>query len=143
MELEPDSLPQVVQALLSLLGWFEQTFGANLTLLLLVGGVLMTFGWRLYQHWREDREVNLALEEKEKSIQRLAADNRELRILLFKQVFGWSDVQVERYILLNQPTDGAAARRQLEGPDAPVASTGPTGIPEPTPKPPKHRRRSQ
>jgi hypothetical protein len=143
MEIEPDSLPQIVEALIGLLRGLEATFGPDVTLLLVIGTVVLGICWRVYQQWLESKEVNLALEEKERTIQRLAAVNRELRILVYKEVHKWSDEQVQRFILLNEPPDGPSARRQLEGPDAPVATEGSSGISKPKSKSAQQKRSSR
>ena len=74
----------------------------------------VAFSWRVYQDYRRDRETNALVAEKERTIQRLAADNRELRIALLKNLGKWSDEDIQRYILLNVPPDGPAARKLLE-----------------------------
>lgn len=65
--------------------------------------------------WYRSRQGDALVDEKERTIQRLADENRELRIVIFKEVHSWSDDQIEKWILRNERPDGAATRRVLEG----------------------------
>ena len=88
--------------------------GAGMYLLLLL------MGWRIYQNFRRDRATDQVLEEKEKALQRAASEAREYRIAFFKDKIGWTDEQVERFLVRNQFDDGRSARQALEGHTAEV-----------------------
>jgi len=70
---------------------------------------------RLYSDRRKDKEVNLLIEEKERTIQRLAKEAREYKILYFKKVENWSDEDIEHILMKNDFTDGVEARKHMEG----------------------------
>lgn len=66
--------------------------------------------WGEYRRWSEESKV---IAEKERTIQRLAADNRLLRIQHLKSQ-GWTDEDIDRYLIANDYSTGAEARRSLE-----------------------------
>lgn len=68
---------------------------------------------RLYIDHTKEKETNAALDEKERTIQRLAQDNRELRIVNLK-VQGWSVDEIDRFVIRNEFKNPAEARGQLE-----------------------------
>ena len=54
-------------------------------------------GWKFWADWKTDREVHLALAEKEKTIQRMANMERFLRAALFKHL-GWTEKDIMTHI---------------------------------------------
>lgn len=107
--------PELINAFTDFLRLLHDTLGPSgmlgvpAILLALVGFVM----------WRRSRQTNALVQEKERTIQRLANDNRELRIIIAVQVWKWDDERVERYIARNLHPDGPASRRALEGDDQP------------------------
>lgn len=91
-----------------------QAFGTSGTIILFAMFILGSFGWRYYNDRRKDREIRQLVEEKERTIQRLAKQECELRIYWLKNMAGWTDEQVERFIMLADFPDGPSARRALE-----------------------------
>jgi hypothetical protein len=85
------------------LDWFYKTYGPNWTLVLIFSIPIAIFGWQVFQALRKDREANLAISAKEETIQRLADENRLYRILIAQEKWGWSEQQIEKYILKNEP----------------------------------------
>ena len=96
------------------LDWCVQNLGPDRTVVLVVvvGGFFLLTGF--LKNRRADRAWNVALEEKERTIQRLAEEVREHRLLIYTRVLGYSQEQAERMILRNIPEDGPAARKALE-----------------------------
>lgn len=77
--------------------------------------IVLVMAWKWYNIYRKDQEEKSALNEKERSIQRLAQENREYKIIILKEKFKWSDEQIEKYILENRGfDDGPSARKSLE-----------------------------
>jgi hypothetical protein len=115
---------------------FIQTLIANYgrwgTIGIFLGIALLSAGWRIYQQRRKDKEVNLALKEKNRTIQRLAEQERNFRILFFKEKCGWTDDEIEKFVMKNEFEDVPSARRELEGETPP---------PQPTNKPKPSRRK--
>lgn len=111
----PDDLPGVIDAIKDLLEVLIAHYGAGGTLAIFAVVVLALFGWKVYNNYRKDKEVNLALQEKDRTIQRLAEAERNFRILFFKEKAGWTDEQVERFVLRNEFPDVPTARKALEG----------------------------
>lgn len=72
-------------------------------------------GRRIYLTYTKDKEVNLALKEKERTIQRLTAEAREYKIVIFKEIHKWSDHEIERFIVKNDLANAVEARKALEG----------------------------
>jgi len=111
----PDDLPGVIEAFRKLLEVLIANYGTWGTLGIFAFIILASFGWKFYNNYRKDKEVNLALQEKDRTIQRLAEQERNFRILFFKEKAGWTDEQVERFVLRNEFPDVPSARKALEG----------------------------
>lgn len=103
-----DALDKLVHSLVNI-------FGPWVTLGIVAVVVAITGGWKIWNIKRKDREVNLALKEKDKTIQRLAEQERNYRILFFKEKCGWSDEQIQQFVMKNEFEDVPSARKELEG----------------------------
>lgn len=107
---------------------FIQTLIANYgrwgTIAIFAVITLASAGWRIYQQRRKDKEVNLALKEKDRTIQRLAEMERNFRILFLKEKGGWTDEQIEKFVIKNEFEDVPSARRELEGEQPPPQIEG-------------------
>jgi hypothetical protein len=68
-----------------------------------VGLTIISSAWKLSTIRRKDREVNLVIQEKERTIERLTEDLRYYRAVIFKEKFGWTDEQIDRLVLKNEP----------------------------------------
>jgi hypothetical protein len=104
MQQAPSPEVDVPAIVVGTLEWFYKTFGAGWTLALLFSVPVLFFAWQVYLAIRKDRDVGLALEAKEDTIQRLAAENRMYRIQVFKDKFGWSEHQIESWIIKAEPS---------------------------------------
>lgn len=91
-----------------------QNFGTWGTVLIALGVVLLLFGWRRYNDYQRDKRTDELIKEKDKTIQRLAEQERNLRVVLFKHVTGWSDEQLNMFIMKNDFEDVISARKALE-----------------------------
>src|SRR5262245_15355142 len=78
-----------------------KNFGALGTVLLALGVVLLLFAWRRYNDYQRDKRTDELIKEKDRTIQRLAEQERNLRVVLFKSVTGWSDEQLNLFIMKN------------------------------------------
>ena len=109
--LETDKIIEAVTKLLELL---FRTLGVGGTIGVAIGFILLSVAWRIYNDKRKEKEINLALAEKDRTISRLAAQERVWRIQFFKETKGWSDEQIDKYLLQNDPPNIPAAREELE-----------------------------
>lgn len=91
------------------------SFGAGGTIGIAAAVVVITGGWRIYNNRRKDKEVNLALKEKDRTIQRLAEQERNFRILFFMEKCGWTEERIQQFVMKNEFEDVPSARRELEG----------------------------
>jgi hypothetical protein len=112
-----DALNNFIQILIA-------NYGRWGTIGIFVAIALASTGWRIYQYRRKDKEVNLALKEKDRTIQRLAEQERNYRILFFKEKCGWTDDEIEKFVMKNEFEDVPSARRELEGEQPPPQREG-------------------
>lgn len=98
----------------SVLDWMVGSFGAWPTALIMIGLVAGAFYWRRQSRAAAETGWREALAEKERSIQRLAKDNREMRIVVFKEKFGWTNEEIDRYLMAAEFDTGKQAREVLE-----------------------------
>jgi len=110
----------IINALNNLIQSLVAVFGARGTIAILVVIIAGTTWWKIWNIRRKDREINLVLEEKDRTIQRLAEQERNYRILFFKEKFGWTDEQVLQFVMKNEFKDVPSARRELEGETPPA-----------------------
>ena len=105
--------PELLQETGRLLDFLIERFGADKTLWLIIGTVVFLAVRRLYLDWRAERVLNRLLEEKERSIQRVANQERQWRIY-FLMHMGMSREEAERLIVQNVFSTPEEARRALE-----------------------------
>ena len=108
---------ETIEALRKLILDLVGIFGPWPTLAIIGTIVTLVVARRLYNDSRADKETNALVDEKEKSVQRLATENREQRILIARQVYKWTPEEIERYILRAEFRNGAEAREALEAPN--------------------------
>lgn len=89
-------------------------FGPVGTVLLLLAVVALSAGWRFYQDKRKDREFDLLIAEKDKTIQRLASQERSYRAIFFKEKMGLSEDEIRMLIMHNDFSGTVEAREALE-----------------------------
>src|SRR5205085_2772011 len=92
-------------------------YGRVGTLLIFAALIVLSGLWRYISWRRKDKQIDLALTEKDRTIQRLAESERNFRILFFKQQ-GMTAEEIERFVMRNEFPDVPTARRQLEGEEA-------------------------
>lgn len=112
--MSPEELPDILRTVNQLLELLISHFGPWGTIVIIFGVLLLAVGLRLYNDWRKDKEIEALIEEKDRTIQRLAESERTYRALFLKDKAGWTDEQVERFIVRNEFTDPAEAREALE-----------------------------
>ena len=89
-------------------------FGPVWTVLVALGIYGACFLWRLYNDRRKDRERDIVLEEKERSLQRLANEARAYRAYVFKEKLKCDDTWLEKFMIENDFRSGPESRRVLE-----------------------------
>lgn len=104
-----------VDAWTRLLNAIVEAFGPEWALGIGAFFVVWTTFWRIYNDKRKDKDRKAVIEEKEKTIQRLAAESREYRAAIFREKFKWTHEQVEALFYRNDYKDGVEAREKLEG----------------------------
>lgn len=109
-----EELPEFLEAVNRLLELLIGNFGAWPTVALIVVFIIAAFGFRYYNDRRRDREIDLLIAEKDKTIQRLAESERMYRALFLRQQTDWSDEQIEQFILKNEFSNPVEARQALE-----------------------------
>lgn len=109
-----EEIPPILEAVNHLLEQLFSSLGPWPTLFLLVFLALLTFGFRVYQDWRKEQEVDQRIKDKDRTIQRMAAELRMYRAAYFSDVEGWSDEKIERFIFRNDFSDEVEARIGLE-----------------------------
>ncbi len=105
---------EVIKAIGELITLLVDKFGTERVFWLAVIILICSFIWKLWADGKKDREINIALEEKDRTIQRLASENREYRILIFKKNHSYSDEEIDKFILKNIPENADEARNWLE-----------------------------
>ena len=107
----------ILDAFNGILNTLLNNYGPAGTLAILIGLVVLSFGWRLFTDWRRERKIDRALAEKEETIQRQAKEIRMYRALFFKEKAGWDDNLINKFIG-NEKIEGESkqlkpARRRL------------------------------
>lgn len=64
------------------------------------------FAWRIYANHRQDRGIQLALDEKDRTIVYLQNQVRMLQQIVFKKQFGLSDTEIQAVLLKIEPPGG-------------------------------------
>lgn len=85
--------------IIELLKFLINTYGKYQTILGVGLVILVFFGWRVYQDHRKDGVWEKLIAEKEQTIQRIATENRGLRIIIFRDVHKWSEEQIEKFFI--------------------------------------------
>lgn len=87
-------------------------FGTRLTGFILVFLFFFSIWYRRWQQNRRDKTYQLLVAEKERTISRLSEENLNYRVLVLKQIAGWSDDQLERFVLHNVIREGVVDTAQ-------------------------------
>lgn len=115
-------MDKTIEAVNQLLTLLFDRLGPGWTLLYLIVAVALAAGLRWYVDRRKDRYVNLALEEKEKALQRAASEAREWRVYFGVTEVGMDQRLAERIFQRNEFLTPAESRRALERPRSVVRS---------------------
>jgi hypothetical protein len=92
-------------------------FGRQITGLILLFLFIFSIAYKRYKIHQNEKSHRAVIEEKERTIQRLAEENRNYRVVILKSVAGWTDDEVDRFVMKDEFKDGVAARKALEGED--------------------------
>lgn len=107
-------LDQLLEIIKVFFGLLIKHFGPWGTIVIFGIIALGLFCWRYYSDRRRDKYVDKLLKEKDAAIQRLAEQERNYRVMFLKQM-GWSDDDIDRFIMKNQFANPQEARQHLEG----------------------------
>ncbi len=110
-----EAATEFINALVRLWNTLITSLGVAGTLGVALFIVIASAGIKRYNDVRRDRDAKEALDEKEKSIQRLNEENRMWRALFLKDKCGMSAEEINRLVLKNEFPDAPAARKALEG----------------------------
>lgn|SRR5690554_506968 len=105
---------ELIDALRALLEALISRFGPGGTILLIGGFFLAFAARRVYLDWRADRLMNQALAEKERSIQRIADQEREWRVYFMMKDGKMTRREAEKIILRNDASTASESREALE-----------------------------
>jgi len=94
--------------------WLVSTIGVTWTCVLIIFFPCLAFAWWLWVSSRRDRGWEMALGEKEKSLQRIANECRAWRSLYLQKVNGMTEDEVQRHFIENEFMNGAESRHALE-----------------------------
>ena len=129
----------IINAIYQLLDFLFRWLGPGWTLFYALVAVGIATSLRLAADRRKDRYIKLALDEKERTVQRLASEAREWRIFAAITI-GMDRHQAERVFTENAFLTPAEARRALERPRPDVSDR--RGVVRPKkPKSAKKRRK--
>lgn len=106
-------LPEVIKAISALLQLLINAFGPLGSLGIVALAYVAVVGGRIYNDLRKDKEVNMVVAEKERTIQRMANIERDLRVQLLKER-GWPSGDIERLVIQAEFDDPISARNALE-----------------------------
>lgn len=117
-------MAELIEAITALFGLLFVWLGPGWTVLLFVVGVSGSLLFRRHADNRKDHWINVALEEKEKSLQRVADEARQWRSFYAVQS-GMDKNQADKLFRENKFLTPAESRKALEQPATPPR-TGPT-----------------
>ena len=107
-------MDKTLQSAYPILKLLLTTFGPYGSVFVMVLIYLMFFGWRKYNEYQRDKEIQAALAEKEKSVQRLANEVRMWRIAELKEKRNWTDEEIERFLITEDFKTPEDARKYFE-----------------------------
>ena len=106
-------MDKFLEALNKILETCISAFGTNFTIFLIFAVPLGFFGYKIYTDWRKRKEVDATIQAKDETIQILAEQNRQLRVIELTHL-GWSAKAIDKVIMKNTPKDAIEAREMLE-----------------------------
>src|ERR1035441_8476565 len=84
------------------------------TVLLIFGIYLISRTINFFNDKAKEHERKETIRQMEKALQRISNENREYRMVIFKEKYGWTDAELEKFIVKADFTDGPSARKELE-----------------------------
>lgn len=105
---------QIIDALSRLVQVLIDSFGKIPTIVGILLFLAVAIAWRVYSDKRRDKMIDALIAEKDRTIQRLAESERQFRVHFFKEQAGWSDDEVNLFVMKNEFQNTPDARRSLE-----------------------------
>ncbi len=102
-------MKEAIEALTKLLELLFKYFSPDTVVLLIFGGLILLFGYKIYTDWNKRNEVNSTIKSKDETIQILNEQNRQLRVIEL-QSRGWSIDDIEAVVMKETPKDPIEAR---------------------------------
>jgi len=103
-----------IAELIQLLDQLAEILGPGWTVGLVLGLLVAGLAWKAYNNRRLERGFKLALDEKERTVQRLADEARGWRILFLTHNLKITRQEAEKIIERNEFANPEEARRELE-----------------------------
>jgi len=88
---------KTITAINSLITTLVSIFGIGWTLIIIFATAVGTYFWKWYNNKRKQRYMDKLIEEKDKTIERMADEIRLMRIDFFKRN-GWTDDDIDKYV---------------------------------------------
>lgn len=107
--------PKLIDSVRNLLETLIKGLGPDIFLALVVIICIFSFGWKWYSDYLKRKETNEALQEKERTIQRLTNEIRTWRSAILKEKFDWSDEQIKNFLITENFSNPQEARDYLLG----------------------------
>ena len=102
-----DSITNLIKALVGILGPLPTVIVVSIY-------CVVSILFKIYQIKKKDEETNKALDLAEEAVQRLAKENREWKILFFKENYNWSDEQIKSFLIEGDFKNAVSTRKILE-----------------------------
>lgn len=110
-----DNIVKIIDAVTNLVDILINSFGRETVIAFAIIILMTSIAWRWYSDKRKDKYIDQLLEEKDKTIQRLAKSERAYRALFFKEKAGWTEKEINNFILKNNSNNIPESRKALEG----------------------------
>jgi sensor domain CHASE-containing protein len=107
-------MDRTLQSLTQLIDTLIESYEPWGTVGIFLGVVVISGLWKWYNDSRSDKRVEQLLQEKDKTIQRLAEQERNMRILFLQRMGGLSDEQIDAFVMKNEFDNPVDARKELE-----------------------------
>ena len=108
-----EDVSNVINAIANLFNVLVENFGSAGSVIILFILVVAFYSYRLYIDKRKDKYIQALLKEKDRTIQRIAEQERNYRVLFLKEK-GMSDDEIERFVIRNDFSNIPEARKNLE-----------------------------
>ena len=104
---DTESYLKTIQALVDI-------FGPTYTFIIIIAFIVCSSFFKFRQSKKWSLEVRELINEKEKSMQRLANEVRTWKTLYFKEAKNWTNDEIERFMITRDFETGPEARQAME-----------------------------